>query len=58
MEKHFKLYKNIETNFSVVYEPQEYLNVLGYQVAALPYPLGAFIVRNFNDEQIVYDIVS
>ena len=38
MEKHFKLYKHQETDFSVVFEPEEYHNVLGYQVASLPFP--------------------
>ena len=34
------------------------MNVLGYQVAALPYPMGSFIVRNFNSEDVVYDIAA
>lgn len=38
MEKHFKLYQNRETDFSVLFESQEYKVVDGYEIAYLPYP--------------------
>lgn len=58
MEKHFKLYQNKETDFSVLYEPKEYEIVDGYQIAFLPYPEGAILVKNFNTPQIIMNIAA
>lgn len=52
------MYQHQETDFSIVYEPKEYQEVGGYQVAMLPYPQGSILVRNFNSPETVYQIAS
>jgi len=56
MEKHFKYYQNKETDYSLLYNPEKYLVVDGYQIAHLPFPKGAILVKNFNSEEIVLKI--
>lgn len=58
MEKHFKLYQNRETDFSVLFEPQEYQLIDGYEIAHLPYPEGAILVKNFNPPEVVINIAA
>ena len=58
MEKHFKLYQNRETDYSCLYEPQEYQKVLGYEVAFLPFPKGAILVKQFNSPNKVLEIAA
>jgi hypothetical protein len=58
MEKHFKLYQNVATDFSLEYEPEHYDEVDGYKVAHLPYPKGAILVKNFNSPLIVCEVTA
>lgn len=58
MEKHFKLYHNRATDFSVVYEPKEYENVDGFMISHLPYPEGAILVKQFNPPETVLEVAA
>ncbi len=58
LEKHFKLYQHMETDFSILYEPKEYKIIDGYSVAELPYPEGSYLVKNFNSPEVVHEITA
>lgn len=52
------MYQNRETDYSCLYEPEEYQKVLGYEVAFLPFPKGAILVKKFNDANKVLEIAA
>jgi hypothetical protein len=58
MEKHFKLYQNKETDFTILYSPEEFHVVEGYQIAFLPFPEGAILVKQFNSPEVVLNVAA
>lgn len=58
MEKHFKLYQHQETDFSPLYIPPQYHKAQGYEVALLPYPDGAYLVKKFISDEEVFKIAA
>ena len=54
-EKHYKLYQGHQTDFSPLYSPsqEDFMEVNGYQVCELPFPEGAYVVKNFSPAKTV-----
>jgi hypothetical protein len=57
-EKHYKHYQGQQTDFSTLFVPQSsnFVEVEGFQICELPFPSGAYYVRNFVDYSKIIEI--